>query len=284
MPRRLLLLLAAFLLCRDGIAQQIPDYDLGGASKPRPDMSFRKENQYKRVHQSSLRFILRGDLDRTEQFLDQYLAEHPDDAETLYMLGILHGQRGNIPTAEDFLKRAIAAGLPDDRIIAGPRDMITPLLQTELLKNLMSEFRTRLVHGPLLGNVSGTSASFWVRTARESDIQITVQEASPGSRRLTSDTVRSAAAEDYTAVATVTGLKPDTEYHYSVILDGADCAKQGPQKFRTLPAAGTPSQFVIAFGGGAGYVPEHERMWDTIRHFDPHAILLLGDNVYIDDP
>ena len=64
------------------VAQIIPDYDLGGASKPRPDMSFRKENQYKRVHQSSLRFILRGQLDKTEAFLDQYHADHPDDAET----------------------------------------------------------------------------------------------------------------------------------------------------------------------------------------------------------
>ena len=100
-------------------AQIIPDYDLGGASKPKPDMSFRKENQYKRVHQSSLRFILRGELDKTETFLDQYLARNVDDAETLYMLGILHGQRGNIKTAEDFMQRAITAGLPDDRLSRG---------------------------------------------------------------------------------------------------------------------------------------------------------------------
>lgn len=43
-------------------------------------------------------------------------------------------------------------------------------------------------------------------------------------------------------------------------------------------------RFTIAFGGGAGYVPENERMWDTIREVDPRAVLLLGDNVYIDDP
>lgn len=43
-------------------------------------------------------------------------------------------------------------------------------------------------------------------------------------------------------------------------------------------------RFSIAFGGGAGYVPENERMWDTIAAIDPRALLLLGDNVYIDDP
>ncbi|MCH2064394.1 MAG: alkaline phosphatase family protein [Roseibacillus sp.] len=43
-------------------------------------------------------------------------------------------------------------------------------------------------------------------------------------------------------------------------------------------------RFTIAFGGGAGYVPANERVWDTIRGIDPRALLLLGDNVYIDDP
>ena len=58
---------------------------------------------------------------------------------------------------------------------------------------------------------------------------------------------------------------------------------------RTLPDTSlkkdAPSdKFTIAFGGGAGYVPPHERMWDTIGAIDPRALLLLGDNAYIDDP
>ena len=58
---------------------------------------------------------------------------------------------------------------------------------------------------------------------------------------------------------------------------------------RTLPDTSlkkdTPSdKFTIAFGGGAGYVPPNERMWNTIEAIDPRALLLLGDNVYIDDP
>ena len=65
-------------------------------------------------------------------------------------------------------------------------------------------------------------------------------------------------------------------------------AKTWPWK-RTLPDTSlkkdAPSdKFTIAFGGGAGYVPPHERMWDTIGAIDPRALLLLGDNVYIDDP
>ena len=152
--------------------QVLPEYELGGASKPNPDLSFKKENQYKRVHQASLRFILRGQLDETETFLDQYLVKHPDDAETPYMLGILHGQRGDIPKAEDFMQKAIAAGLPEGRLVAGPREVMKPLADTDLLKRLMKEHSDRLVHGPLVGNVTGTSASFWVRTSVECEIEV----------------------------------------------------------------------------------------------------------------
>jgi alkaline phosphatase D len=58
---------------------------------------------------------------------------------------------------------------------------------------------------------------------------------------------------------------------------------------RTLPDTSLKEnspmdRFTIAFGGGAGYVVENEHMWNTIGAIDPRALLLLGDNVYIDDP
>ena len=68
-----ILILTCILIVSPAVAQVIPEYDLGGASKPKPDLSFKKEKQYKRVHQASLRFILRGELDKTEAFLTQYL-------------------------------------------------------------------------------------------------------------------------------------------------------------------------------------------------------------------
>ena len=108
MKHRLCLVIACLLATPPASAQIIPEYDLAGASKPNPDLSFKKENQYKRVHQASLRFILRGELDKTEEFLTQYGAKHPTDAETIYMLGILQGQRGNIAKAEEFMENAIA--------------------------------------------------------------------------------------------------------------------------------------------------------------------------------
>jgi len=90
-----------------------------------------------------------------------------------------------------------------------------------------------------------------------------------------------------------TGVNPD---HTKLLLDIAKGkpnawkydAKTWPWK-RALPNTAlkkdAPSdRFTIAFGGGSGYVPENERMWNTIGAIDPRAVLLLGDNVYIDDP
>jgi alkaline phosphatase D len=54
--------------------------------------------------------------------------------------------------------------------------------------------------------------------------------------------------------------------------------------FRTAPAPGKRAKFHLAFGGGAGFVPPHERVWNTILDRRPHLLLMLGDNVYIDQP
>lgn len=37
---------------------------------------------------------------------------------------------------------------------------------------------------------------------------------------------------------------------------------------------------MLRFGGGAGYVPEHERMWETLEAERWTAFLFLGDNVH----
>ena len=271
----------------EAAAQVIPEYDLGGASKPKLFMKLSsKEGKYKRVHQTSLRLILRGEIEKTEKFLYQYLEKNSGDAETAYMLGILHAKAGKIEEATASLKKAIELGLPEGRLLAGPREMFKPLVQTELIESLVKSHANRLVHGPLLGNVSGTTASFWVRTATESSVEVVVADAASGEVVAKSEAVKSDPKEDYTAVASVTGLKPQTEYSYSIKLNGNDCVleTETKQQFRTLPAKGVKSKFTIAFGGGAGYVPPNERMWDTIGSFDPRAILLFGDNVYIDDP
>ena len=270
-------------------AQEIPPYDLGGASRPRPDMKLRGGDQYKRVHQTALRYILRGELDSTETFLNEFLAENPEDAETLYMLGILHGQRNEIDKGVDHLRRAIDVGLPEGRLLAGPRKVMEPFRDTELFESLRKKSAGRPIHGPLLGNLTDHSVSVWVRTAAESRVQILVNEGgpvSPDSNQtiMAGPAVRSTAEEDFAVVATIDGLHPETVYAYAVKIDQTVPQFSEGQRFKTFPQQAKSLRFTIAFGGGAGYVPENERMWTTIAQAQPDALLLLGDNVYIDDP
>jgi alkaline phosphatase D len=70
-----------------------------------------------------------------------------------------------------------------------------------------------------------------------------------------------------------------------VIVNPKNDARPGQiHKFHTLSQQGTKIKFRLAFGGGAGYVPFNERMWNTIGQTQPDVLLLLGDNVYSDNP
>jgi len=277
-------LAALLLLTVSGLAQQLPDYDLGGAKKPKPDFSFRKEGQYKRVHQASLRFILGDEIPKSEAFLNRYLKDHPNDEETLFMLGVLNVQRDNNAKGEKFLKQAVDAGLPGGRLIAGPRNLLKPLWDSPLLRKIRRQHATRPVHGPLVGSTTASSVSVWVRTANEVSVKLVVREAGKTGMLRGGANVSSRAINDYTAVASINGLKPNTNYAYAVCIDNGPLRFHPEQTFRTFPADGESSKFSLAFGGGAGFVPANERMWDTISTFNPSAMLLLGDNVYIDDP
>jgi alkaline phosphatase D len=100
-------------------------------------------------------------------------------------------------------------------------------------------------------------------------------------------------AAEYLKKASAAKINPDHTRLLQDIIEGKKNAWQYDAKTwpwdRVLPNTSlkkdAPSdKFTIGFGGGSGYVPENERMWDTIGAIEPRALLLLGDNVYIDDP
>lgn len=230
---------------------------------------------------NSVRHIAAGNFDK----VDKELSKGDQDAPETHFVRMLNslGQK-DIPKAVSHAKAALDAGLPFGRLVAGPRDVLAPLYATPEFEKWSGDANPEpLLHGPMVGSVTGTGASFWLRTARESKVAIRVVDPATGEQAAASGVATTGEENDFVAVLPVSGLNPSTKYNYEVLIDGKSAKVELPS-FRTFPAKGNSSSFSVAFGGGAGYVPEWEYMWDTIRQSDPLAMLMLGDNVYIDDP
>jgi len=207
----------------------------------------------------------------------------PGEPETHFVAMMAAAKQGRIEEAVERMRQAVAAGLPFERLVAGPRDVLRPLYTSDGYRKLAAQQRpSALLHGPMLGDVTDTAASIWLRTAGASPIVILVREAA--SRAIVLEAFgRTSPETDFTAVVRLKGLKPGAGYRYEVLVDGRS-QKAENTRFRTTAVVGQSGKTRIVFGGGAGYVPKWERMWDTILKRKPDALLMLGDNVYIDAP
>ncbi len=136
----------------------------------------------------------------------------------------------------------------------------------------------------MLGAMTDHSVRVWVRTADESKVTVRVFEKKAGGKPVATSSADVSKQADFTAVVSVTGLKPDTPYFYDLVIDGKPVENDSRYPFHMFPVVGAPIKLRIVHGGCAGYYPQNERMWDTIASFHPAAMLLMGDNVYIDLP
>lgn len=243
--------------------------------------------QYKGQTRNAIAQIADGKVDKAIEKMAGYLEKHPGDTESLYGLTVAYAQKRDIAKAVDYLEQALDAGVPFDRFVAGPRGMLEPLTKTREFKALAKKHGSELIHGPMLGCVTDTSAKFWVRTANEVPIQVIVSASKGMSPIIKSAIVKTDAGKDFTAVLSVQGLRPNRPHDYYLLVDGEIVSRQphgSRWSFRTFPAAGGKAKFQIGFGGGAGYTPQYERMWNTVASHNLTAFLFLGDNVYIDHP
>ncbi|MFK7740793.1 MAG: alkaline phosphatase [Planctomycetota bacterium] len=234
--------------------------------------------------------LARGQLDQARAALAKPVRGPAKDtgSEQDFVRMLIALRAGDLAAAEAAADAALAAGLPFDRLRLGPREWLRPLQERERFAvwRAKREPLPQLVHGPMVGAVTDHSARVWVRTAQPAVVSVTLGRDSSGKGDEAGDDVRvqdarSSASTDFTAVVSIAGLAANRSYPYKVWVDGVPA---GGGVLRTFPTAGKAAQFTVAFGGGAGFVPAWERMWDVIRNRDPLAMLMLGDNVYIDQP
>ncbi|MBT4694386.1 MAG: alkaline phosphatase [Planctomycetaceae bacterium] len=240
----------------------------------------RKFKQYKRVHQEILKMIVDGKQKQAIMALREIVSVVPRDGESRYMLAVAYAAEGQLEAAVTSVAKALDLGIPRSRFFGGTKTGLEPLQKMEEFHALFSD-ATPLVHGPMLGQNTGTGISIWIRTASACVVKVTIRE--PGSSdSVGTGTGQSLAATDYTAVVRVDGLLTNHNYEYTLTLGGDRLAEV--YKFHTLAAKHQQTKFRVAFGGGAGFVPANEYAWNTIGQQRPDVLMLLGDNVYSDAP
>jgi alkaline phosphatase D len=257
---------------------------VAAAPKAAPKKKPRRPRQYKKASRDQITRIATGNTARAVKYFEGYLAENPGDLESLYGLAMAHGQLEQFDKAMEYVAKAVEAGLPFGRFHAGPRGLLKPLTETKAFRNFAARHAVELIHGPMIGAVTDSRARFWVRTLREVPVQVVASASGKAAGIVKSPVVKTRRGSDFTAVVELSGLAPSTRYIYSVLIDGK-AAKIDPQPaFRTFPRRGEKGRFQVGFGGGAGYTPIHEHMWNTVMSHELTAFLALGDNVYIDTP
>jgi len=240
----------------------------------------RKFKQYKRVHQEILKMIVQGKQTQAITALREIVSVIPRDGESQYMLAVAYATDGQLEAAVASADKALNLGIPRSRFLGGTKTGLEPLRNMKSFQLLFAD-ASALVHGPMLGQNTGTGISIWVRTANACAVKVAVRER--GSSISAGNGVeQSRASTDYTAVVRIDGLLENHDYDY--ILTLGDERLPEVYQLHTLAAKHEATKFRVAFGGGAGFVPQHEYAWNTIAEQRPDILMLLGDNTYSDAP
>ena len=192
----------------DGSA--LPFYGTEGTWDDRFFRAEQAEGSYKRRDPRQIMAILEGRSGDALSWSEERLEADPNDLEALYVQVVAWTQLGELEKAMTAVRQALDAGLPFGRFLAGPRDLLEPLTESEAFGRYAAKIQIQIVHGPMLGAVTERSARFWLRAAGEIAFTVRVIEANNPENFRTSPLAHSTREKDFTAVAEVTGLNPDT--------------------------------------------------------------------------
>jgi hypothetical protein len=164
-----------------------PDAYLEGSTHPyygsenewnRRFFSSHIRNFYKRRGQRQMLAIVEGRAREAAIYCRDLLMDDPNDLESLFNLAVARAHLGNLSEAMQTLTYAVNTGLPFSRFLAGPRDVLKPLTESDEFQNYANKKPIQLIHGPMLGCVTDTSARFWVRTLDEVEVQVVLSSVS----------------------------------------------------------------------------------------------------------
>ena len=122
------------------------------------------------VQRNAVQKIALGQHEQVATILAGDKKPNAGKAETLFVETLNLAAQGKIEEAISRRKLALAAGLPLERFLAGPRKVLSKLSPIE------GSIDVELVHGPMVGAVTSEAASFWVRTREPATVTIRIGE------------------------------------------------------------------------------------------------------------
>ena len=139
---------------------------------------------------------------------------------------------------------------------------------------------------PMLGHISAADARIWIKATAAAKWSVRVGEHADLADARTIEGPPLVEASAFTGIALADGLKADTRYFYSVLLDGEPAMSRPWPAFTTTPADGAKGRVRFAFGSCLGKEPWLDAaMWADLDARTPvDLVLLLGDNHYANSP
>jgi alkaline phosphatase D len=144
----------------------------------------------------------------------------------------------------------------------------------------------RLLQGPMVGAVSPTEAKIWMRVGGEFPVRIRYKESGADGPSRRTDVLTASAENDLIITHTLTGLKPGTEYEYSLSVNGGNDAyinDKMPFTFHTAPAPDAKVKFTMGIGSCQRWQRDQKQpIWNALRELNPDFFVWTGDNIYGD--
>lgn len=141
------------------------------------------------------------------------------------------------------------------------------LIANKTFRRICDSLDMQLLGGPMLGQVSETGVSVWVRTFGAASVTIQVKG------KGVFGPVETTSENDFAAEVKISGLKPDKSYAYTVCLDG----KPVPGKDGSLKTA-DPKNTRIVFGTCPHrWGLANPKLWNTVLSRKADALLAYGD-------
>lgn len=134
-----------------------------------------------------------------------------------------------------------------------------------------------LISGPMLGKLSETGVTVWLRPSAVDPLIVKVTKADGSEEKLFIQNLVEPGVEQW---ITLDGLSPDTEYKYTVYSKKRNIAEGS---FATMPSSEKKGVFRLAFGSCFHKIGLHNpNLIRQILERKPQAMMLLGD-IAVDD-